>query len=127
MAFCSNCGKKAEDGVRFCSSCGKAIDGVSDDNVSSQSGANLTEETKGSSPFRNTNNNNIIIVGVVLAMIGLGLMLYGNSENHNIGTQLIGLIGSGKTNPGTPWMITGGIVIGIGIILIIKKFIDKYN
>jgi uncharacterized membrane protein YvbJ len=124
MAFCSSCGKKIEDGVCFCSGCGKAVDGASNDNVSSQSGANLTEETKGNN-FMNTNNNNIIIVGVALAMVGLGLMLYGNSQNHNIGTQLTSLLGSGKTNPGTSWMIGGGIVLCIGVILIIKKFIDK--
>jgi uncharacterized membrane protein YvbJ len=122
MAFCSSCGKKAEDGVRFCSGCGKALDDVSNDNVSSQSGANLTEETKGNN-FMNTGNNNIIIAGVVLAILGIGLLLYGNSENNNIVTKLSSYLGSGRTNPGTPWMIGGGIILGIGVILIIKKLI----
>ena len=70
--------------------------------------------------------NNLIIVGAVLAVTGIGLMLYGNSQNNNIGTQLNSLFGSGRTNPGTPWMIFGGVIIGIGVILVVKKlFIDK--
>ena len=68
----------------------------------------------------------MIIFGASLALIGLGLMLYGNTQNNNIGVQLTSLFGSGRTNPGTPWMIFGGVLIGIGAILIVKKlFIDK--
>jgi hypothetical protein len=71
-------------------------------------------------------SNNLIIVGAVLAVTGFGLMLYGNSQNNNIGAQLTSLFGSGRTNPGTPWMIFGGVIIGIGVILVVKKlFVDK--
>ena len=53
----------------------------------------------------------------------IGLMLYGNSQNNNIGAQLTSLFGSGRTNPG---MVFGGVIIGIGVILIVKElFIDK--
>jgi len=70
-------------------------------------------------------SNSLIIIGAVSAITGLGLMLYGNSQNNNIGTQLSSLFGSGRTNPGTPWMIFGGVLIGIGIILVVRKmFID---
>ena len=71
-------------------------------------------------------SNNLIIVGTVLAVTGLGLMLYGNSQKNNIGAQLTSLFGSGRTNPGTPCMIFGGVIIGIGVILLVKElFIDK--
>jgi len=70
--------------------------------------------------------SNLIVVGAVLAVTGLGLMLYGNSQNNNIGAQITSLFGSGRTNPGTPWMVFGGVIIGIGVILVVKKlFIDK--
>ena len=70
--------------------------------------------------------SNLIVVGAVLAVTGLGLMLYGNSQNNNIGAQITSLFGSGRTNPGTPWMVFGGVIIGIGVILVVKKlFIDR--
>jgi len=70
--------------------------------------------------------SNLIVVGAVLAVTGLGLMLYGNSQNNNIGAQITSLFGSGRTNPGTPWMVFGGVIIGIGVILVVKKlFVDK--
>jgi len=71
-------------------------------------------------------SNNLLVVGAVLAVTGLGLMLYGNSQNNNIGAQLTSLFGGGRTNPGTPWMIFGGVIIGIGVVLVVKKlFFDK--
>jgi len=124
MAFCSNCGKKAEDGVRFCSGCGKALDGAPGGNVSSQSGSNGAEETKGNFSL-NTIKSNIIAVDAVLAVIGIGLMMYGSSQNNNIGTQLSSFLGRGRTNPGTSWIIFGGILLCAGAVLIIKKLIDN--
>jgi len=70
-------------------------------------------------------NNNLLIIGLVLAAIGIGLTLYGNSQNNNIGAQLSSLFGSGQSNPGTPWMIIGGIVISIGVILALVKIAKK--
>jgi drug/metabolite transporter (DMT)-like permease len=66
------------------------------------------------------------IIGVIISTVGLILIVYGNSQNNNIGAQLSSLFGSGKTNPGTPWMIFGGAALGLGIILVIKTlFLDK--
>ena len=70
-------------------------------------------------------NNNMIIFGFVLAACGIGLMIYGNSQNNNVGNQLMSLFGSGRTNPGEPWMIAGGVVIGIGVILMLIKLFGK--
>jgi len=72
-----------------------------------------------------SSNNNMVIFGIVLAAGGIGLMIYGNSENNNIGNQIMSLLGSGRTNPGTPWMIAGGVVIGIGVILMLIKLFSK--
>ena len=74
-----------------------------------------------------SSNNNMIIAGVVFAITGIGLMVYGNSQNNNIGSQLMSLFGSGRSNPGTPWMIAGGVAIGIGVILILIKLVSKKN
>jgi len=71
-------------------------------------------------------NNNLTIIGVALGIAGLALMLYGNSQNNNIGSQVSSLLKSGQINPGTPWIILGGAVLCVGIILVIKKlFYDK--
>jgi ribosomal protein L40E len=75
--------------------------------------------------IQSSSDNNTIIVGVVLAIIGIGLMLYGNSQNNNLGAQLNSLFGSGQSNPGTPYMIFGGVAIGIGVILILIKMVNK--
>ena len=72
-----------------------------------------------------SSSNNSLIIGLVLAVIGIGLILYGNSQNNNIGAQLSSLFGSGQSNPGTPWMIIGGVVIGIGLIIVLAKITKK--
>jgi len=68
---------------------------------------------------------NTAIIGFVLILLGVGLLLYGNSQNHNIGAQLMSAFGGGGGNPGTPWMIVGGILGVIGIILVIVGMSKK--
>jgi len=68
----------------------------------------------------------VLFVGIVLAVVGLILLMYGNSQNNNLGAQLSSLFGSGRRNPGTPWMIFGGGALGFGGILVAKSmFFDK--
>jgi drug/metabolite transporter (DMT)-like permease len=57
--------------------------------------------------------NKLIIIGAVLAIIGLILVLYGNSLNFNADARLI----SGMENPGTMWMVLGGASFGLSVIL----------
>jgi len=70
--------------------------------------------------------NGVMIIGFILVIAGLILLMYGNSQNNNLGAQLSSLLGSGRRNPGTPWMIFGGGALGLGGILIVKTmFFDK--
>ena len=71
--------------------------------------------------------NGALILGLILAIAGIILLVYGNSQNNNIGAQLSSLFGSGKKNPGTPWMIFGGSALGLGGILLIKNMLFNKN
>ena len=110
--YCNNCGKANDDGVAFCSNCGKSLNDM----------GNKDEKR---SVFLPSSNIGILIIGGIAAIVGVVLLVYGDSQNRNIVSQLGSLFGSGKTDPGTPWMIGGGIIIGIGVILIIKKLVEK--
>ena len=59
------------------------------------------------------------MIGVIVAVVGLVMMLYGNSLNNSVEAQLSSLFSNGQTNPGTLWMIIGGVALGIGAILAI--------
>jgi hypothetical protein len=77
-------------------------------------------------PVQSSSNIIMIVVGGIIAVVGLVLIVYGDSQNRNIVSQLGSLFGSGQKNPGTPWMIAGGTMLGIGIIMAVKKlFFDK--
>ena len=67
----------------------------------------------------------MMIIGGLMVVVGLILLIYGNSQNNNIGAQLSSLFGSGKTNPGTPWMIFGGVMLGVGIIMVAAKLFSN--
>lgn len=55
----------------------------------------------------------LLIIGVILAIVGLALILYGNSLNLSIDARII----SGRENPGILWMIFGGIALGSSTIV----------
>ena len=101
MKTCPSCNEQNDDSAIECIKCRKPF------------------------PVQSSSNNNIIIIGVVIAIIGIGLLLYGHSQNNNIGAQLTSLFGSGRSNPGTPWMIFGGVSIGIGFVMVIAKLLNK--
>ena len=96
MKSCPSCNELNEDSAIVCTKC-KA-------NIHAQS-----------------SSYGVIIAGAIMAIIGLIFLMYGNSQNNNIGSQLRSLFGSGQTNPGTPWMIVGGVALGVGVILVVVK------
>ena len=68
--------------------------------------------------FRKENHHLILYaIGVMLAVNGFGLMLYGNALNNSVEAQLNSLVNSGQINPGTLGMIVGGVSLGFGVIL----------
>jgi hypothetical protein len=77
-------------------------------------------------PTQSSSNFIIVIVGGIIAVVGLVLIIYGDSQNRDLVSQLGSLFGSGQRNPGTPWMIAGAVTLGIGVIMVLKKlFFDK--
>jgi len=77
-------------------------------------------------PIQVSSNTVMVIVGGIIAVVGLILVIYGDSQNKNIVSQLGSLFGIGQRNPGTPWIIFGGVMLGVGIVIILKKlFFDK--
>ena len=69
-----------------------------------------------------TGTQNIInpwAIGVILAVVGLVLLLYGSSLNNSLEAQLRSAFNSDQVNPGTVCMIIGGVALGFGVILAI--------
>jgi uncharacterized membrane protein YidH (DUF202 family) len=60
----------------------------------------------------------MLIIGIILVVGGLVSTIFGISANNSWQAQLSSLLSSGKTNPGTIWIIIGVVVIIIGIVLI---------
>jgi uncharacterized membrane protein HdeD (DUF308 family) len=58
-----------------------------------------------------------------MTIAGLILLLYGNSLNNSIEAQFSSFFGRGQTNPGTFWMIIGGVISCIGGMTLIKKLL----
>ncbi|MCF7919097.1 MAG: hypothetical protein K9N06_04195 [Candidatus Cloacimonetes bacterium] len=68
------------------------------------------------------NKKTLIIIGVVILVIGIILVINGDSKNHTLEGALMRLGGSA---PGTDEMI-GGVIVGlIGIISIITGALKK--
>jgi len=65
------------------------------------------------------------IIGGFVTIVGIILLIYGDSQNRNLMNQISSIINSGQTNPGTPWMIFGGIFIGIGVIIFLVKLLNN--
>lgn len=57
--------------------------------------------------------------GLIILLFGSGLIYYGYSQNSSWSSQLLSVLGSGKTNPGTPLIIFGIVVSMIGIVLLV--------
>ena len=72
------------------------------------------------------NKNTKVIIGMVLVVIGIGLLLYGNSQNNDFGA-VMGSYFSGGGDPGTPWMVFGGILIAVGIIVALVAISSSNN
>lgn len=61
----------------------------------------------------------MIIAGAILAVIGLGLTIYGIYLNNNVEAQLTALFNSGNVDPGTGWIVVGVIALVVGIALLV--------
>ena len=62
------------------------------------------------------------LISIGAAILGLILLIVGISQNNSLEAQLASLFGSGKVNPGTPWIVIGIILIlGAAVLFVINK------
>ena len=97
---CPECSTEISDSAVTCVKCGIPI----------------TTPTK-------TSSSGAIITSLIMAVVGIGLLIHGNSLNVEAQQFFLGF---GEENPGTPWMIFGAVMLGIcGIIIVKKIFVDN--
>ena len=65
--------------------------------------------------------------GIILIILGGGAIGYGIHQNNSLEAQLSSLFSRGSTNPGTIWIVAGGIAAAIGLILLIVGLTQKSN
>ena len=61
----------------------------------------------------------MIAVSVILLVGGGVFLIYGFLQNSSLEAQFLSMLGSGRLNPGTPFMIAGGIALVLGVILLV--------
>jgi len=60
------------------------------------------------------------VLGIILAIFGLGSCIYGIVQNNSMDAQLSSIFSSGRVNPGTIFIIIGAALAVIGILFWIK-------
>lgn len=58
------------------------------------------------------------LLGVIIAVAGLISLIYGIDQNSSITAQISSFFSSGRSNPGTVWIVLGVIAMLIGAFLI---------
>ena len=59
------------------------------------------------------------VISIGAAVLGLILLIVGISQNNSLKAQLASLLGSGKVNPGTPWIVIGILLIVAGAVFFV--------
>ena len=57
--------------------------------------------------------------GIILTIIGALLAIFGVAANSSGEAQLVSFLSGNGTNPGTPLIIIGVILIAVGVVLIV--------
>lgn len=60
------------------------------------------------------------LVGIIAIAIGCGVAYYGFDQNNSWSAQIVSVLGSGKTNPGTTYIVVGIVIAVIGLTLLVK-------
>lgn len=61
----------------------------------------------------------MFILGILLAVLGAGSLVYGFAQNNSLEAQFTSFFSSGAVNPGTTWIIIGAAAAVLGIVLMI--------
>lgn len=61
----------------------------------------------------------MVVLSVILMLGGAISVILGIMQNNSLEAQLASVISSGKTNPGTMWIVIGVIAVVVGIILLV--------
>lgn len=67
----------------------------------------------------------MIIVGGILAALGLASVIYGISLNNDMEAQLNAVFTKGTANPGTVWIVVGAVAMAIAAILIVVALMKR--
>ena len=67
----------------------------------------------------------MIVGGGIIAVLGLISIIYGIQQNNNIVAQISSLVFSGRTNPGTIWIVLGSIAIVVGLLILYREWKKK--
>jgi hypothetical protein len=59
-----------------------------------------------------------MLIGAIIAIAGVGSLIYGITQNNDLEAQMSSVLLAGKANPGTVWIIIGIIAIIIGIAIV---------
>lgn len=65
------------------------------------------------------------LVGIIILLFGGGLLYYGYEKNSDWSAQIISFLSSGGTNPGTPLIIAGVVLILVGLGLLLYSIKQK--
>ena len=69
----------------------------------------------------------MVIIGVILMVFGVGSAVFGYMQNNSLEAQLTSILGSGRLNPGTTWIVIGAAALVVGIVLLILGLRKKKN
>ena len=70
--------------------------------------------------------SDFILAGAIACIAaGAGSAIYGNHLNNDLDAQLEAIWNNGTKNPGDLWLILGGIVAVIGLVLLVSKLIQR--
>lgn len=64
----------------------------------------------------------MLIFGLIISFIGLASSIYGIVKNNDVEAQLESIFETGKTNPGTLFIVVGSLLIAVGIVLIVLYY-----
>ena len=67
----------------------------------------------------------LVIIGIILIVLGAGGSIYGIIQNNSIDAQMKSLFENGSIDPGTVFIVGGAVIAVIGIVVLMKGLSRK--